>query len=94
MASAALDYTIVIPTIGRAGLTAVLRAVDRSQGTAPAEIVVVDDRPPGPAGAAAPLTVPGMGITLRVVEGVPARRVERPQRHIAQLLVRKKTNET
>ncbi|WP_280329912.1 HAD-IIIA family hydrolase [Nocardia wallacei] len=67
MASAALDYTIVIPTIGRAGLTAVLRAVDRSQGPAPAEIVVVDDRPPDRAGPDAPLPLPDMGIPLRVV---------------------------
>ncbi|MBF6175329.1 HAD-IIIA family hydrolase [Nocardia blacklockiae] len=60
------DYTIVIPTIGRAGLTSVLRAVDGSTGLTPAEIVVVDDRP-APQADREPLSVPDTDIPVRVV---------------------------
>lgn len=63
-----IDYTIVIPTIGRAGLAHVLAAVNRPGGVAPAEIVVVDDRPPaGGPDAAEPLSLPPSDIPLRVV---------------------------
>ncbi|MCC3311792.1 glycosyltransferase family 2 protein [Nocardia africana] len=62
------DYTIVIPTIGRAGLANVLAAVNRPGGVAPAEIVVVDDRPSaGRSDAVEPLSLPPSEIPVRVV---------------------------
>jgi hypothetical protein len=39
------DYTVVIPTIGRSGLLALLADLQHGRGPTPAEIVVVDDRP-------------------------------------------------
>ncbi|WP_232212941.1 hypothetical protein, partial [Saccharomonospora saliphila] len=42
----AADYTVVVPTTGRALLTTLLRGLDAGRGPAPAEIIVVDDRPP------------------------------------------------
>lgn len=41
------SYTVVVPTVGRDSLHDLLRALDHSAGPAPAEIVVVDDRPAG-----------------------------------------------
>jgi hypothetical protein len=38
------DYTVVIPTIGRPGLLALLADLQHGRGPSPAEIVVVDDR--------------------------------------------------
>ncbi|MEV8565426.1 glycosyltransferase [Streptomyces sp. NPDC051322] len=43
-------YAVVIPTIGRACLADCLRALAATEGPAPVEVVVVDDRP-DPAGA-------------------------------------------
>jgi cellulose synthase/poly-beta-1,6-N-acetylglucosamine synthase-like glycosyltransferase len=46
----AADYAVVIPTVGRPSLRAVLAALAEGIGPAPAEVVVVDDRPAlGPA---------------------------------------------
>ncbi|MEV0675091.1 glycosyltransferase [Actinosynnema sp. NPDC050436] len=43
------DYAVVIPTVGRASLSAVLDAVEHGEGPPPREVIVVDDRPvPGP----------------------------------------------
>ena len=43
------DYSVVIPTVGRASLRTLLDALAAAEGPAPREIVVVDDRPrPGP----------------------------------------------
>ncbi|OBG61770.1 HAD-IIIA family hydrolase [Mycobacterium sp. E3339] len=39
------DYAIVIPTVGRESLRRLLIALRRGSGAAPAEVVVVDDRP-------------------------------------------------
>lgn len=39
------DYAIVIPTIGRDSLRRLLSALQEGSGPAPAEVVVVDDRP-------------------------------------------------
>ncbi len=38
-------YTVVVPTTGRATLTALLRGLDAGAGPPPAELLVVDDRP-------------------------------------------------
>ncbi|TQS45943.1 glycosyltransferase family 2 protein [Cryptosporangium phraense] len=40
-----MTYSVVIPTVGRASLADCLRALAESAGPAPAEVVVVDDRP-------------------------------------------------
>jgi histidinol-phosphate phosphatase family protein len=39
------EYTVVIPTTRRENVLALLRALQRATGPAPAEIIVVDDRP-------------------------------------------------
>ncbi|EFG75861.1 hypothetical protein HMPREF0591_4229, partial [Mycobacterium parascrofulaceum ATCC BAA-614] len=39
------DYAIVIPTVGRDSLRHLLVALQHGSGPAPAEVVVVDDRP-------------------------------------------------
>ncbi|MCW2661450.1 MAG: putative transferase [Mycobacterium sp.] len=39
------DYAIVVPTIGRDSLRRLLIALERGSGPAPAEVVLVDDRP-------------------------------------------------
>ena len=66
-----IDYTVVIPTIGRAGLVTVLHALAGSPGPAPAEVVVVDDRPwdqrPDRVDRGASLPLPDIGIPIRVV---------------------------
>ncbi len=60
-AFARLDYTVVIPTIGRAGLAGLVAGVDAEPR--PRAIVVVDDRPePGE-----PLSLPLTKTALRVV---------------------------
>lgn len=44
-----IDYTVVVPTVGRDSLRAVLDALEYGEGPPPREIIVVDDRPdPGP----------------------------------------------
>ncbi|CAL9336131.1 Phosphoglycolate phosphatase [Nocardiopsis dassonvillei] len=44
--TARAEYSVVVPTVGRASLARTLRPlVDAPRGTAPREIVVVDDRP-------------------------------------------------
>jgi glycosyltransferase involved in cell wall biosynthesis len=44
-----IDYTVVIPTVGRDCLSVVLDALAGDRGPAPREVIVVDDRPsPGP----------------------------------------------
>jgi histidinol-phosphate phosphatase family protein len=40
-----LNYSIVIPTIGRDSLRRLIDALEREDGPAPGEVVVVDDRP-------------------------------------------------
>ncbi|MFF0531092.1 HAD-IIIA family hydrolase [Nocardia amikacinitolerans] len=42
-----LDYSIVIPTMGRENLRVLLESLDNASGPKPREIVVVDDRPGG-----------------------------------------------
>jgi histidinol-phosphate phosphatase family protein len=48
-----VDYSIVIPTVGRESLHRLIVALDRDEGPQPVEIVVVDDRP----GSAVPLQI-------------------------------------
>ena len=48
------QVTLVVPSIGRPSLDALLASIDASTGPAPAEIVVVDDRPPSDMGPLAP----------------------------------------
>ena len=43
-----MQCTIVVPTIGRPSLDALLRALAGASGPRPAELVLVDDRPSGP----------------------------------------------
>ncbi|ANZ40115.1 transferase [Lentzea guizhouensis] len=38
-----MTYSVVIPTIGRAGLSPLLEVLDNDQGPAPCEVIVVDD---------------------------------------------------
>ncbi|WP_245246384.1 glycosyltransferase family 2 protein [Streptomyces lonarensis] len=62
--SAAPEYAVVVPTVGRPSLVACLVALARCSGPRPAEVVVVDDRPAAP--QAPPL--PGGGLLpVRVV---------------------------
>jgi len=66
-----VTYSVVIPTAGRPCLAGCLRALAAAAGPAPAQVVVVDDRPaalaagpvlsPGGAGAALPVTVVATG---------------------------------
>jgi histidinol-phosphate phosphatase family protein len=57
-----VDYAIVVPTIGRESLQRLLQALSNDDGPAPAQIVVVDDRPrPAP-----DLALPG-NLAVRVV---------------------------
>lgn len=44
-----LNYTIVIPTIGRASLAPLLCGLAHFKGVPPAEVIIVDDRRPGAA---------------------------------------------
>ncbi len=60
---AAVDYCVVIPTVGRANLSPLVAAVDASIGPVPCAIVVVDDRPTPDA----PLDLPPTRSELRVV---------------------------
>jgi histidinol-phosphate phosphatase family protein len=55
------DYAIVVPTVGRESLRRLLIALERGAGPAPAEVVVVDDRPDPT--TALPLT-PGLAIRV------------------------------
>ena len=56
-------FDIVVPTIGRSSLAALMAALDCSIAPRPASIVVVDDRPdtPGPVTRAATITSPVHG---------------------------------
>lgn len=56
------EYAIVVPTVGRESLQALLTALDRGSGAAPAEVVVVDDRP-----RPAPDLVVRSGLPVRVL---------------------------
>jgi histidinol-phosphate phosphatase family protein len=58
-------YDVVIPTIGRDSLEALLRALAESDGPAPGAVIVVDDRPRPE--LARPLPVPRVGLPVRVV---------------------------
>ncbi|GAB2639277.1 HAD-IIIA family hydrolase [Nocardia goodfellowii] len=58
-----LDYSVVIPTTGRANLMLLLESLDRATGPKPREIIVVDDRPAGAA-----LTLPPTEPPVRVVQ--------------------------
>ena len=72
MAGAAPSITVVVPTIGRPSLDALLDALATGRGARPAELVIVDDRPAG-----APLHVERPGLppvrVLRTGGGGPAR---------------------
>lgn len=58
-------FTVVVPTVGRATLATLLRAVAACPSPAPAEIVVVDDRP----GSPPPLDLPTLKVPTTVVRG-------------------------
>jgi histidinol-phosphate phosphatase family protein len=64
--TAPLAYTVVVPTVGRPSLSRLLSALAEAAGPAPAEVVVVDDRPAG-----SPLVLPdtGLRVTLRTSGG-------------------------
>ncbi|MGK8525199.1 HAD-IIIA family hydrolase [Nocardia asteroides] len=47
MSGHAVDYSIVIPTMGRESLRSLLESLDTGAGPRPREIIVVDDRPGG-----------------------------------------------
>jgi glycosyltransferase involved in cell wall biosynthesis len=49
-----IEYSVVVPTIGRPDLLALLADLHRAKGPRPAEIIVVDDRP-GDAASALPI---------------------------------------
>ncbi|MET8774673.1 HAD-IIIA family hydrolase [Nocardia sp. NPDC004654] len=57
-----VDYSVVIPTVGREGLRTLLESLDAATGPKPREIVVVDDRPNG-----GELPLPEMLSPVRVV---------------------------
>ncbi|MEH3156969.1 MAG: HAD-IIIA family hydrolase [Gordonia paraffinivorans] len=58
-------YAVVVPTVGRASLAALIERLDEADASAPAEIVVVDDRP----SADAPLDLPATAVRVRVIAG-------------------------
>ncbi len=59
------SWAVVVPTVGRASLRELLEALAAGPGPAPAEVVVVDDRP---GGGRDPLPVDGFALApLRVV---------------------------
>ncbi|MEU3271958.1 HAD-IIIA family hydrolase [Saccharomonospora sp. NPDC006951] len=63
-----MDYSVVIPTTGRASLGTLLRALGSSRGPHPAEIIVVDDRRVRNADGTTldePLTLPRIRFPLR-----------------------------
>ena len=62
-APAGVDYSVVIPTIGRPSLLALLASLARAGEPSPREIVVVDDR----RAPEAPLELPAARAPLRVV---------------------------
>ena len=72
MAGGARSATVVVPTIGRPSLDALLDALAAASGPRPAELVVVDDRPTGDA-----LDIDRQGLppvrVLRTGGGGPAR---------------------
>src|SRR4051812_33985399 len=43
-----MQSSVVVPTIGRPSLDALLRALATASGPRPAELILVDDRPSGP----------------------------------------------
>ncbi len=55
-------YTVVVPTVGRDSLRALLHALDRAPGPPPTDVVVVDDRPAG-----APLVLPETDLRVTVL---------------------------
>ena len=57
------EYSVVVPTIGRPSLAALLGALADGSGPAPVEVVVVDDRRT----PARPLELDRQGLRLRVV---------------------------
>jgi HAD superfamily hydrolase (TIGR01662 family) len=65
-----LDVTVVIPTLGRPSLRDCLAALAEAAGPRPAAVHLVDDRPAGPAGTAAPPldtgSLPDPGCPVRV----------------------------
>ncbi|MGC7095247.1 HAD-IIIA family hydrolase [Amycolatopsis lurida] len=56
------EYTVVVPTTGRPTLHTLLGGLDHGDGPAPAEIIVVDDRPGG-----AELELPALDLPVRVL---------------------------
>ncbi len=67
-----MQCTIVVPTIGRPSLDALLRALAGASGPRPAELVLVDDRPSGPPLQPAIDGLPPVRV-LRTGGGGPAR---------------------
>ncbi len=62
MSTTKAAYSVVVPTIGRPSLPRLLDALSGGTGPAPAEVLVVDDRPPGRHGVRRdPLPVSGSG---------------------------------
>ncbi|RRO14202.1 HAD-IIIA family hydrolase [Saccharopolyspora rhizosphaerae] len=57
------EYTVVIPTTGRASLSGTLAALDTGRGPGPREVLLVDDRP----SPAEPLPLPENDLPIRVV---------------------------
>jgi HAD superfamily hydrolase (TIGR01662 family) len=58
------DVTIVIPTLGRPSLQALLDALGRGTGPAPRELIVVDDRP----GTPPPIALDHLAFSTRVLQ--------------------------
>jgi histidinol-phosphate phosphatase family protein len=63
-----VTYTVVIPTVGRPSLAALLGSLAAGRGPAPEQVLVVDDRPGDPA----PLALPAAALGLRSGGGGPA----------------------
>jgi HAD superfamily hydrolase (TIGR01662 family) len=61
----ATDVTVVIPSVGRPSLYALLDALAESAGPRPREVIVVDDRPGSP--APPPIAVPPHTLAMRVL---------------------------
>jgi GT2 family glycosyltransferase len=61
-----MGYSVVIPTVGRRSLSALLHALGEGSGPAPDEVIVVNDRPRRELRVAAPAALAGR---LRVLHG-------------------------